>query len=577
MLKWNINSTTFFSYVLIYLAIIYFSVYFYMFPNPVIIDQMIFFCVVIVYFLALLSLCFKQNVSVFIVLLNVALFAFIKSAAQPINGLFLFLDDPYYYYAMTLNILYTYSLEPVLASWHWLVSFLPYYPMMHLWTAMVETLIGIPPSVEGMRCSTLFISFLCSLIPIVTYLITTEVTKKLKMGLISAVVVAASSGMVFYQYQQQYFPILFFVLLILFLVKKHQNYVLLGLIVVFALSMSHRASNIILMSIFSLYLVLVLVFPKIARESEKYYTVCHNLILRNDDQKFTLLFTLLVLMAANIFVFHTQFFKDLISVSRDFFLNPFYDFYYQPNYLASSDLIQPLGMTESIYTNLSFMKYVIFLISILGLIYFAIHLLNTQKSEIKAPIVYLYCAVSLLTFTSGLIYMEAISRFYIFLVPIVAIFSSYALVKLHIKSAYVGKFMVLMVVLVLSADFIYAMPPALLFGGQYYVEPPLGAYRSAGGWIYAYDDSDEYQVLAPYVHVIDFFAQKPRGKVSIVEPDVFIGGSKSLDRLPLLIGYLDHPLASISRSFSKPSVIDTKPIEDKFNEVYDNGILKYLL
>ena len=43
MLKWNINSTTFFSYVLTYLAIIYFAVYFYMFPNPVIIDQMIFF------------------------------------------------------------------------------------------------------------------------------------------------------------------------------------------------------------------------------------------------------------------------------------------------------------------------------------------------------------------------------------------------------------------------------------------------------------------------------------------------------------------------------------------------------
>ena len=442
---------------------------------------------------------------------------------------------------------------------------------------MVETMIGIPPSVEGMRCSTLFISFLCSLIPIVTYLITTEVTKNLKMGLISAVMVAASSGMVFYQYQQQYFPVLFFVLLVLFLVKKHQNYVLLGLIVAFALSMSHRASNIILMSIFTIYLVLILVLPRIARVSENYYTICHNLILQKADQKFTLLFTLLVLIAANIFVFHTLFFEDLVSRSQDFFLNPFYDFYYQPNYLASSDLIQPLGMTESIYTNLSFMKYVIFLISILGLIYLAIHLLNTQKSEIKVQIVYLYCAVSLVTFTSGLIYMEAISRFYIFLVPIVAILSSYALVKLQTKSAYVGKFMVLMVVLVLSADFIYGMPPALLFGGQYYVEPPLAAYHSAGGWIYAYDDSDEYQVLTPYVHVIDFFAQKPRSKVSMVETDVLIGGSKSLDRLPLLIGCLDRPSASISRSFSKSSVIDTKPIEDKFNEVYDNGILKYLL
>jgi len=153
-----------------------------MFPDSIITNQKIFFCFVATYLTILLALCFKSDINTSILLLNVALFAFIKSIAQPINGLFLFLDDPYYYYALTLNILYTNGLEPILASWHWLVVFLPYYPMMHLWTAMAGIVIGLPHSIGNMRDFTLLISFLNSLIPIVTYLIVKISTKNFRTG-----------------------------------------------------------------------------------------------------------------------------------------------------------------------------------------------------------------------------------------------------------------------------------------------------------------------------------------------------------------------------------------------------------
>jgi hypothetical protein len=172
--------------------------------------------------------------------------------------------------------------------------------------------------------------------------------------------------------------------------------------------------------------------------------------------------------------------------------------------------------------------------------------------------------------------MEAVNRFYIFLIPLIAVLCSYAMIKVHIRSITVGKLLLLVVILALSADFIYGLPPALLFNDLYYVDPPLASFNSAGKWLDTYDTSDEYLVSAPYVHVVDFFAQKSRTNVFRIDLKLIEGGTRFPGGLPLLIGNLYDPYVSVSRSFSKPERIDAKIIEDRFGKIYVNGVISYL-
>lgn len=423
------------------------------------------------------------------------IFSFLIAVISTIEMAFPFLDDPYYYFTSVLNILRTGSLSPSLSSWHWVVSFLPYYPILHTWTASVILIIGVIPSIESIRFATISMAFLNSLVPLLTYVFCKNISKNINISLLAATIM--SSGFAFYQYHEQYMAVIIYLILFNVVFINKTPFRFLTVISLISFSMVHRASVFILLLflVFNLILILLPYFKKsLLREN------INSLILG------------IVLMLSSLVIIYIGFLKGLISESAYFFTDPFTA--HLLDKLGGSNIFATQSLFIRIYGFFSYSKYFIFILSILGILF-----ITLQKDEVKnnySSYILYYSSFLLLTIGGGLIKIQSIGRFILFFYLFIVLFSSTFIYELIPKTN--SKKVVLIVVLgaLISSNALYNVPPQF-FDARYSHLPPMDEYHSSGRWVYVNDDAKNYVVGPGLRHIADYFGEKPYSKTTVID------------------------------------------------------------
>lgn len=295
------------------------------------------------------------------------------------------------------------------------------------------------------------------------------------------------------------------------------------------------------------------------------------------DLRYDISVILFFMSASMLFIFHTAFLGNLSSVF-DFFAHPFYlEFVDQPDNLI---VTQGLGTMEHMYQIFAYSKYLIFALSIFGLLYYTYILYISKRNpignNIDKKIIYLYFSSFFLSILSGLVLLEAIGRFYLFFVPLMAILCSYFITNIHKNHPSVGKTLLLILSLALFGNFIFATPPALLFDGEYYIDPPVEQYFSTGRWVNIYDNSFFLQVMESHEHVIDFYAERPPYRSKVISVSDLYHQLNYSNNSPLIVGNIGNTSYIYKKYFSKPDSISLDLVENQFGKIYSNGVHCYL-
>lgn len=451
-----------------------------------------------------------------LIILSLMMFSFFNSLIYTIGMAFPFLSDPYYYFAGVLNILRTGSLNPVLASWYWLVSLLKYYPVLHIWAASNMLVIGITPSVESIRFATILVVFLNALVPLFTYTFCNNITKNINISLLASTIM--SSQFVFYQYHEQYFAVLLYLILFNTISRKETNFRVLTVILLVVFSMVHRASVLILLLILSCYFLVLVLSPY------------KKMLLKRE---INILILGIVLMLTNLTIIYIGFLNGIIQ-NLNIFSDPFTTHLVDPikNSISSQLLI------TKIYGYFSYSKYVIFLMSFIGIIF--ILLKNKDKTNYISYILYYIVCLSL-TVCGGIILIESMNRFLLFLNLFIALFSALFFYICVTHTNNVKKVTLLIILgIFIGSNTLYCVPLQFIEPKSYVAAPPMNEFYNSGRWIYKYDSAENYIVEPNLRHIVDYFGEISYSKVTSIASKDYYSKNGSINLSPYNMSSNDH-------------------------------------
>jgi hypothetical protein len=527
----------------------YISLYLYYFPL-VIGNSFIFLSIILIYgvIIAYLSATVSKK-TIHLILFNIMLFSFLISSTHTIQMEFPFLDDPYYYFTSVINILYTGSLTPILSTWHWIVSYLPYYPILHTWTASNLLIVGIIPSIESLKEATIFISFLNFLVPLFTYIFCKQITKNDNIALLSALVI--SSGFSFFQYHEQYMALTIYLVLFSILFRKEIQFRFLSITLFAALSISHRATVLILLFVFLTYFIIVV-------------SANFRKNIRIDNINISILG--ITFMLTSLAIVHTAFLEGVIN--NIYFLSDSFAPYFLDK--AVDDYSIKKSILLRMYDFFGYSKYLLFLASIAGLIYI-FHKTEYRKKCFHYGV--FYVSLLVLTILSGIIKMESMNRFLLFFYLFISFFSAVFIYKYLTKIGNRKKIMSIIVFgLLISSNAAYNIP-IQFFDSEYSAIPPMNEYHHSGRWIYTNDNSNNYIVGVGLRHIVDYFGERPYSNVTVMPYNI---NSESVEYIPtnlledntLVISdkFYGHYIGSTYKSL----LVNTNTFY-KYNYIYNSG------
>lgn len=522
--------------------------------------------------------------SLVLVLPQFLIFSFISRSILSLLIAYPHLDDPYYYFSGTLNILNIHSLEPLTANWYWGITWMMNFPSMHILSSVIMIISGVPGSIESFQFAKFLPPLYGTLTFLIVYLIGKEVTKDINLSLLGAFLASSTDAIIASQsqYHVQGFSILLFLIFVFFFIKwrtnKNKKNLLMLLIIFIPFLLSHRFSTVLFVLfifVYTIFLGLWSLFnnlPKFSflQKSNLFaYLMSHKgevLELRKDIPIFlTLIAPILFYQLYN----YELVLKEFISISGSF--KPFTS-------LLKESLITP-------YINftyyLRYYKYLVFILAIYTIIK---AMKRANNTPLKRIIVFTICFVILGVAGSCLVHIP-IDRVYIFYAPFASILAAMTLGSFFrsIKgdSTFLGKRYVLKIAYTSIIALIIIMPSTLnVFHISYYLHtnntgrskswtnniPPMEAYYYAGKWIYYRDESKFITFGTPRM-IPFYFGEKPLRSVLsynqkyVPQNSLIIAGKRSYPN-------------SFRKYTSSINIENKASIFQQNSLIYDNGFIE---
>lgn len=464
----------------------------------------------------------RSQIDLLTLLPQMLIFVFIVRAIPNLRLLYPPLQDPYYHYVCTLNILNYGTLDPVLSWWYGGLNDQLHWPEMHLLTTALTNITNI----DLMQIFRFQEPLMGIILFFAVFLLAKQITKSDMIAVLSSLFASLSDSIIFYQseYHPQGFAIVFFVfiLYILFTInsskinssKKIQFYFIF-LIFCLSFTLSHYFTPLFIALLFILYLAIsvtlqYLILPIIEREVFiKPFT--GPLIADNKSN-----FILMLIVSISALVYHIVFYSGVIG---DFLSMINLDSAFSVSSISQNK--QDIPLISSI---LNTSKWGLFLLAMVSIIWI---IRSKDSKELRMAILFI-CII----FTGAVGYFliaSPLDRIITFYTPIAAIFGSLTIFRIrdlwvtHRSKFGKGILIAILASLLITGGVFNSQTPAYFFqeseANTHYwysnVLPNMEMYKPAGEWSGVYVPADSYIETEFDTKIIPFYFGKQSADMQI--------------------------------------------------------------
>lgn len=473
------------------------------------------------------------------------------------------LNDPYYYFVATENIINTGTLTPTFNWWYDNVGVLLHWPIINIFTTIIVYITNLNPI--------LFVRYQEPLLGILfftsVFLLANVVTKNYSISFLAALFASFCDIIIFYQseYHPQGLSFIFFTLIIYLLIKsissKFYNFFSLLMLIAIVFTFSHYFTSILISMILMLYIILLTIFYMLSKFKKfpKDFRIFINDIGINYRY-------CIILISIPIF-YHIIVYNRFIIIALGMV---------NTNPIPNAAILPLTTNTIPFITSfLSSFKWGLFILSIISIIYILI-----DKNTNHFRLAVLTICVVIAGILGNYIITSPLDRIIALYTPFAAIFASITLFRFNSQWFTTSNknikliLSVLIASLIIIAAFFNSQTPAYFFKDSeintyYWYSNDLSSidlYSNTGAWINSYVPNDKtYLTEFDTLMVAFYYGKKPLEDIKLISSSN-IGDLKNIyfivnPKLPYK--YWDN--------------IDTKfNFIDHNNLIYTNGILSII-
>ncbi len=443
----------------------------------------------------------QTKIDAFLLLPQSLFITFIARAIPNLRLSYPPLDDPYFYFGSTQNILQFGTLEPVLGWWYFGTDSMLHWPLMHLFSTF---LINIP-NLNSSQVFRFQEPFIGTIFFLFMFIFTREITENYGVALVSGLFASLSDIIIFYQaeYHSQGFAF-FTTMLVMYAFVKSRKYTsrvgyrYLLILTIIAFCLSHYFVPLFLSILFITYLIFLL-----SIEIFNLFIIKKSLLKISTNIKNDHNFLLIVILfsLSYHFLVYTSFLDSLMSLMSH-------------SEVLNAPLVSTVESRVPLFTSvLSAFKWGLFLLALVSILQV---LVTKNPNEIRLSIL-IVCTLFAGIFGNYFIPMplDRIIGFFILFASVFASLTLFRLRKNNFLAAKKGIFLlfVLFASLILLAGFFNSQTPAYFFkdsniDSYYYYSnrlPSMSQYKYAGDWIGYYTPNNSIYSSKYYSYMAIFY------------------------------------------------------------------------